>query len=240
MSLPMMSTPTYNMVVPSTNESIKYRPFLIKEEKALLIAQQSEDLSVMVDSLKGVIGSCVLDKIDINKLATFDLEYMFTQIRAKSVGEIIEILVPCDVDHGEENDKAKVKISIDLTQLVVEKDLDHNKKIELFGDVGVVMKYPTVEMSKKLETADTENIDNIFKIIANSIDYIYQGDEIFHGHEQTEKELLAFVENLTSEQFLKVQKFFTTMPKIKKDIEYTCPICSKEHKKTLEGLQSFF
>ena len=175
-----MSTPTYNMVVPSTNETIKYRPFLIKEEKALLIAQQSEDVSVMIDSLKGVIGSCVIDKIDINKLATFDLEYMFTQIRAKSVGEIIEILVPCDVDHGEENDKARVKISIDLTKLLVEKDPEHNKKIELFGDVGVVMKYPTVEMSKRLETSDTDNIENVFKIIANSIDYIYQGDEVFH------------------------------------------------------------
>jgi hypothetical protein len=238
MALPMMNTPTYNMVVPSSGVSVKFRPFLVKEEKALLIAQQSEDLMVMVDTLKGVIKTCVLDSIDTNRLATFDLEYMFTQIRAKSVGETIELIFPCDIDHGEDNEKAKVKVSIDLTTLQVEKDNNHTNKIDLFGDVGVVMKYPTIDVMRKLD--DNDSIENIFDVVAMSIDYIYQGDEIFYTKEQKHEEMLQFLNNLTSEQFVKIQNFFDTMPRIKKEIEYTCPVCQKQHRKMLEGMQSFF
>lgn len=240
MALPMMSAPTYTMVVPSSGVSVKFRPFLVKEEKALLIAQQSEDIGVMIQTLKGIINTCVLDKIDVDKLATFDLEYMFTQIRAKSVGEIIELIFPCDIDHGEDNEKAKVKVSIDLTTLIVEKDPNHNNKINLFGDVGVVMKYPTMDVMKRLENLDTNDLDKVFGVVADSIDYIYQGEEIFYGKEQKHEELLQFLNNLTSEQFVKVQQFFATMPRIKKEIEYTCPVCQRQHKKMLEGMQSFF
>jgi len=240
MALPMMSAPTYTMVVPSSGVSVKFRPFLVKEEKALLIAQQSEDISVMIQTLKGIINTCVLDKLDVDKLATFDLEYMFTQIRAKSVGEIIELIFPCDIDHGEDNEKARVKVSIDLTTLSVEKDPNHNNKINLFGDVGVVMKYPTMDVMKRLENLDTDDLDKVFSVVADSIDYIYQGEEIFYGKEQKHEELLQFLNNLTSEQFVKVQQFFATMPRIKKEIEYTCPVCQKHHRKMLEGMQSFF
>jgi len=240
MALPMMSAPTYTMVVPSSGVSVKFRPFLVKEEKALLIAQQSEDIGVMIQTLKGIINTCVLDTLDVDKLATFDLEYMFTQIRAKSVGEIIELIFPCDIDHGEDNEKARVKVSIDLTTLVVEKDPNHNNKINLFGDVGVVMKYPTMDVMKRLENLDTNDLDKVFSVVADSIDYIYQGEEIFYGKEQKHEELLQFLNNLTSEQFVKVQQFFATMPRIKKEIEYTCPVCQKQHRKMLEGMQSFF
>ena len=240
MALPMMSAPTYTMVVPSSGVSVKFRTFLVKEEKALLIAQQSEDIGVMIQTLKGIINTCVLDKLDFDKLATFDLEYMFTQIRAKSVGEIIELIFPCDIDHGEDNEKARVKVSIDLTTLIVEKDPNHNNKINLFGDVGVVMKYPTMDVMKRLENLDTNDLDKVFGVVADSIDYIYQGEEIFYGKEQKHEELLQFLNNLTSEQFVKVQQFFATMPRIKKEIEYTCPVCQKQHRKMLEGMQSFF
>ena len=240
MALPMMSAPTYSMVVPSSGTTVKFRPFVVKEEKSLLIAQQSEDLGIMIDTLKEVIKSCVLDTIDANKLATFDLEYMFTQIRAKSVGEMVDLLFACDVDHGEQNEKARAKVSIDLTTLVVEKDSNHTNKIDLFGDVGVVMKYPTVEIMKKLEGINLTDFDKVFDIMALSIDYIYQGEELFYAKEQKQEELLDFVNNLTSEQFLKMQNFFVTMPKIKKEIQYDCPVCGKHHQKTLEGLQSFF
>ena len=240
MALPIMSTPTYTMIVPSSGKPVKYRPFLVKEEKALLIAQQSEDVSVMIQTLKGIINTCVLDKLDVDKLATFDLEYMFTQIRAKSVGEIIELIFPCDIDHGEDNEKARVKVSIDLTTLIVEKDPNHNNKINLFGDVGVVMKYPTMDVMKRLENLDTNDLDKVFGVVADSIDYIYQGEEIFYGKEQKHEELLQFLNNLTSEQFVKVQQFFATMPRIKKEIEYTCPVCQRQHRKMLEGMQSFF
>ena len=240
MALPMMNTPTYNMVVPSSGVTVRFRPFLVKEEKALLLAQQSEDVMVMVDTLKSVVKTCVMDEIDASKLATFDLEYMFTQIRAKSVGEVIELILPCDNDHGEDNEKARVKISIDLTTLQVEKGENHQSKIDLFGDVGIVMKYPTIDVMKKLETLDTDNLDKIFDVVALSVDYIYQGEEIFYAKEQKHEEILQFLNNLTSDQFLKIQNFFATMPRIKKEIEYTCPVCQKHHKKMLEGMQSFF
>ncbi len=240
MALPIMATPTYSLTIPSTGEKIKYRPFLVKEEKALLIAQQSEDIGVMVDSLKQVIKGCVLDKIDVSSLATFDIEYIFTQIRAKSVGELVELLFPCDEDHGEDNDKAKLKISIDLTNLQVEFPKDHSKKIDLFGDVGVVMRYPSFDMMSKMENLNVEDVDGIFDIIASSIEYIYQGDELYYAKEQTKEELLEFLYNLTNEQFASLQKFFAQMPKISKTIEYNCPICSKHHSVTLEGMQSFF
>jgi len=240
MALPMMSTPTYNLVIPSTKKSVKYRPFLVKEEKSILIAQQSEDIVVMVDTLKDVIRSCILDKVDPESLSTFDLEYIFTQIRAKSVGEIVELFFPCDVDHGDDNEKAKVKISIDLTKIEVEFPEEHTNKIELFGDVGIMMKYPTIELMTKLEKTDQDDLDNIFDIVASCIDLIYEGDKLHYAKETKKEELLEFLYNLNSEQFVKVQKFFATLPRIKKDVEYNCPICGLHHKKTLEGMQSFF
>jgi len=240
MALPMMNTPTFNLVVPSTGVSVKFRPFLIKEEKALLIAQQSEDPVVMVDTLKNIIKDCTIDKIDTDKLATFDLEYMFTQIRAKSVGENVDLFFPCDIDHGEDNEKARVKITLDLSQLKVIVPEGHDSKISLFADVGVKLRYPTLDIIKKLESLDTDNLEILFQIVASSIDYIYQGDEIYYAKEQRNEELLQFLNNLTSEQFLKIQKFFETMPRIKHDVEYTCPVCNKHHQKTLEGLHSFF
>jgi hypothetical protein len=240
MALPMMSTPTYTMIVPSSGETIKYRPFLVKEEKALLIAQQSEDMVTMVETIKGVIKSCVLDKINVDKLAMFDLEYMFMVIRGKSVGETVDLVFPCDDDHGELNEKAKATVIIDLTTIKVEKEPDHSNKIDLFDNVGVVMKYPTVDILKKLQGVSEDDLDKIFDIMALSIDYIYQGEELFYGTEQKLTDLRQFIENLTSDQFVKLQRFFETMPKIKKEIEYDCPVCGKHHKKMLEGLQSFF
>lgn len=240
MALPMMNTPTYSLVIPSTGDKVRYRPFLVKEEKALLIAQQSEDTEVMIESLKQVIGGCVLDKINVDDLATFDIEYIFTQIRAKSVGEIVELLFPCDEDHGEDQDKAKLKISIDISNLEVDFPEGHSKKIDLFGDVGVVMKYPSFNVMSKLENLDVTNVDNIFDVIASCIDIIYQGEEIYYAKEQSKEELLDFLYNLTNDQFVKLQQFFAKMPKISKTVEYNCPLCGKHHSVTLEGMQSFF
>lgn len=240
MALPVMNAPVYNMVVPSTNQPVKFRPFLVKEEKALLLAHQSEDVVTMVDSLKQVIASCVLDKIDTNTLATFDLEYMFTQIRAKSVGENVELLFSCDQPSCADNEKARVQVNIDLTKLEVERTEGHSNRIELFGNVGIVMKYPNIQTIKRLQNVDASDIDNIFDVVAECIDYIFEGDEIYHAKEQKKTELIEFMNNLTSEQFVKIQEFFTTMPKIRKKVEYNCPVCGTHHEKTLEGMQSFF
>ena len=240
MALPFNTTPTYNVTIPSTQENIKYRPFLVKEEKALLIAQHSEDQVVMIDTLKNIIKSCTLDKINPDTLATFDIEYLFTQIRAKSVGENVDLLFPCDIDHGEDNEKAKVKITFDLTKINVEIPEGHNKKIELFDDVGVIMKYPSINIIKQLENVSIDDIEAVFNIISSSIDIIYNGSEMFHTKEQNKKDVVEFLENLTSNQFSKIQKYFYTMPRLRQSVKYTCPVCSREHDKVLEGLDSFF
>ena len=238
MALPMSSTPTYMLTIPSNGKQVKYRPFLVREEKALMMAQQSEDPMVMVNTLKDVVKSCVIGDFNAEELATFDLEYIFTQLRAKSVGETVDLIFPCDV--CVDNEKARVQISFDITKLQVEKPSGHENKISLFGDVGVVMKYPTMQVLKKLQNLDTSNLDDLFKVVAECIDYIYQGSELFYGKEQKQEELLEFLNNLTSEQFAKVQKFFETMPRLKQEVDYKCPVCGKEHHKVLEGLQSFF
>lgn len=237
MALPMSSTPTYTLTIPSTGKEVKYRPFLVREEKALMMAQQSEDPIVMVNTLKDVIKTCVVGDFNADEIATFDLEYIFTQLRAKSVGETVDLIFPCDVC---EDEKARVQISFDITTLKVEKSPEHQANISLFGDVGVVMKYPTMQVLNKLQNLDVNNLDDLFKIVAECIDYIYQGKELFYGKEQSQKELLDFINNLTSEQFAKVQKFFETMPRLKQEVDYTCPVCNRAHHKVLEGLQSFF
>lgn len=238
MALPMNGTPTFSMQIPSTGKKIKYRPFLVKDEKALLIAQQSENMEVLVDTLKTVIKSCVQDDLDVDSLATFDFEYIFTQLRAKSVGEVIELKLKCDTCT---DDKAVATVFVDLSKLEVKKDESHTSKISLFDDVGVVMNYPTADLIKKLQgELDQANIDQMFDIVADSINYIYTNDEIFHAKEQTKEELLEFLNNLTSEQFTKIQNFFATLPKLTHDITYACPVCGKKHEKTLEGLNSFF
>lgn len=237
MTLPMSNTPTYTLEIPSSRLSVKFRPFLVKEEKALLIAQQSEDGQVMVDTLKDILASCIKDPIDINELATFDLEYIFTQIRAKSVGEEISLLFPCM--HCDDK-KANVKIGIDLTKLKVEFKEGHSKQISLFGDVGVVMKYPSVDMIQLVEKASSDDVDTAFKIVTTSIDYIYSGDEIHYAKEQTKQELEDFINNLTSEQFKKIQEFFESMPKIRHEVKYNCPVCGAHNNTVLEGLSSFF
>lgn len=241
MALPVQDTPLYDVEIPSSGEKIKYRPFLIKEEKALLIAQQSENSGTMVNTLKSVIDSCTLGKVDIEKLALFDLEYLFTQIRAKSVGEVVELLFSCDEDHGEEDNKrAKVQISIDLTNIKVQKNDNHSKKVELFGDTGVVMKYPSFDMLQAMETLEGNDIDTIFNVVASCIDYIYSGDELFYAKETKHEEIIQFLNNLTQEQFKKLQVFFETMPRLTTNVKYKCPVCDKQHDKTIEGLNNFF
>jgi hypothetical protein len=237
MALPINSAPIYNLTVPSTGKQLKFRPFLIKDEKALLIAQQSEDPVVMLDSLKQVIKSCTMDSINFNELSSFDLEYIFIQLRSKSVGEVVELLLHCDTCTDE---KAVSKVMIDLTKIEVEKSTEHNPKIDLYDDVGVMMKYPTMEIIQRLESLDKSDIDSAFNIIVECIDYIFTDTEVFHAKEQTKSELLEFLNNLTSDQFMKIQKFFDTMPKLSKNIQYNCPVCNKHHEKVLEGLNSFF
>lgn len=240
MALPLNNAPVYSLVVPSLKKTVKYRPFLVKDQKALMIAQQSEDQKVMVDTLKTVISSCVTEPLDVDSLAMFDLEYIFTQLRAKSVGETVELIMSCDEDHGEQNKLAKVKMSVDLSAIKVESSGDHTNKLSLWGEVGVVMKYPSVDIIKKFQTINESDTESVFSIISQSIDYIYDSNEMYYAKDQTKDELLEFLNNLTTEQFSKIQKFFETMPKLTYDMHYNCPVCAKAHHVRLEGMDSFF
>lgn len=237
MALPIIAAPTYEVTVPSTQEKIKYRPFLVREEKALLIAQQSEDATTMINTLKSVIKSCTMDAVDVDSLAIFDIEFLFSQIRARSVGEIVSLVFKCDTCT---DDKATVMKDIDLTALKVDFPAGHEKNVVLFGDVGVVMKYPNIDIINEFENLKEDDVETIFKIICKCIDYIYSGEEIFYTKEQKLEEVETFVNNLTQDQFKELQKFFETMPKLKQNVEYNCPLCGKHHEVSLEGLDGFF
>lgn len=239
MALPKPTSALYTLTIPSTGAKVKYRPFVVREQKALLIAQQSESQASMIDTLKSVVTACVADKIDVDALAVFDLEYIFCQIRGKSVGEFIELFFFCDTC---EDENAKVKVSIDITKLEVERFPGHEKNIHLFEDVGVIMRYPSIDVIKRIEdlaTLDAE-LDVVFDIISECIESVYDSNEVHHSKEQTKAEMLEFVNGLTSEQFAKIETFFQTMPKIQQKVAFTCPVCKKAHDKVLRGINNFF
>ena len=237
MGLPINPTAVYTLKVPSTQKEWKYRPFLVKEEKSLLIAQQSEDPQVMLDTIKAVIKSCSKTELDVDSLASFDVEYIFTQLRSISVGETVELMFRCD---DCEDDNAIASIQVDLRKMQVKIPEGHTKQIGLFDDVGMMMKYPTIDTIKKIESSEESDVDQTFDIVTDCIDYIYDSEQIYPAKEQSQEELAEFLNNLTSAQFDKIQSFFRTMPSLRQDITYTCPVCKKVHNKYLEGLSSFF
>ena len=232
----MMNAPLYKVEIPSTGKQVSFRPFLVREEKALLLAQQSEDIDVMIATLKEIIKNCIKDDVDPNKLAIFDIEYLFTQIRAKSVGEFAELIFTCN--HCD-NEKNKVKIQIDLTKIPIIRNENHSNKIPLFGETGVIMRYPNMDTFRKVD-GKTEDINSVMEVVIDCIEMIYSGDEIFYAKDQTRAELEEFVMNLTKEQFDKIESFFVNVPKFKKVIEFDCPICSAHNTTALEGTASFF
>jgi len=237
MALPVIKTPTYELVVPSTKQKVKYRPFLVKEEKALLIAQQSEDHQTMFDTLKSIVDACTFGKVDTNKLATFDIEYIFLQLRAKSVGEISELVFSC-LQCGDP--KAKINVSIDLTKIKVVFNDEHVSDIQLFGDVGIRMKYPNMTTVNALKNINSSEVEGAFDLIVQCIDCIYDADSVHVAAEQTKSELEEFINNLTQSQFEKIRHFFETMPKLEKVIDFKCPVCGFEHTQVIEGLDGFF
>lgn len=237
MSLPKSSNITYELVVPSTKKKIKFSPFRVKEHKELLLAQQSEDLSVMVNTLKNVINSCVSSTdFDVERLAIFDLEYIFAQIRAKGAGEIAEMVFSCDVC---EDEKASVKVGIDLTLLEVEFSEKHKNKILFSDGRGVIMSYPKIDIMLKLDEIDTET-QAMFEIILGSIQTIFDADNLYAAADYTLEELTEFLDSVTIEDFELIMEFFQTIPKLKQKVEYTCPVCQLKHSKMIEGLHSFF
>ena len=233
MTLPVINTPTYELVVPSTKETLVYRPFLVKEEKILLMAMEEEKDTQLNRALKQVVNNCTFEKLDVGKLPLFDLEYIFLRIRAKSVGEVAKIQVLCE-DDGE----TYVPIEVDLESIEVEFQEDHTTKIDLTDEIGIEMGYPTFEFLNF--KADETEVNQLFDIIGSSIERVYEGETVYEKADFSKKDLKVFLESLTSEQFLKVQKFFETMPRLRHKIEVVNPKTKKKNEITLEGLQAFF
>ena len=238
MPLPKIATPTYELELPSTGKSIKYRPFLVKEEKVLVIALESEDTKQITNAIKAVLKNCVLTKgIKVETLPTFDIEYLFLNIRGKSVGEELEVNIVCP-DDGETN----VPVFIDLDSIQVEKGDDHTNQIKLDDDLMMEMKYPSLEqfIKNNFDFDEKNAMDQSFELIATCIDKIYNEDEVWATADCTKKEVKDFLESMNSSQFKEIEKFFETMPKLKHIIEVTNPNTKVTSEVVLEGLASFF
>ena len=238
MPLPTISTPTYELTLPSSKRKIKYRPFLVKEEKILIIAMESQDVKQIARAVKDVLSKCIMTKgTKVEKLSTFDIEYLFLNIRGKSVGEHIEVMVTCP-DDG----KTQVPMSINIDDINVQTDENHTIDIKLDETYTLRMKYPSLdEFIKSNFNFDTNmNVDDTFDLIASCIDQVYSDEESWSHQECTKKELTEFVDQLNSSQFKEVEKFFETMPKLSHTVKVTNPNTKVESEIVLEGLQNFF
>ena len=237
MPLPKISTPTYELVIPSTKKKIKYRPFLVKEEKVLIIAMESEDISTIANAVKEVISACILTRgVKVDELATFDIEYLFLNIRGKSVGEEVEVMVTCP-DDGE----TKVPAVITLDEIEVLFDKKHSRDVKLDDDLTMRLKYPAMdEFIKSNFALNDVGVDDTFDIVMSCIEQIYNEEESWSTKDCTKKELREFVEQLSSKQFKEIEKFFETMPKLSHTIKVLNPNTQVENDIVLEGLASFF
>lgn len=237
MPLPTIATPTFELELPSTGKTVEYRPFLVKEEKVLLYALESENQKQITNAVKTVIKNCVKTKgVKIETLPTFDIEYLFLNIRAKSVGEEIELNLICP-DDGE----TEVPVTINVDDINVRKNPDHDKQIKLDDNIMIEMKYPSLNEFVK-ENFDSENLDpeKSFELIASCVDKIYTEEEVWETANCTKKELMEFVEQMNSTQFRKLEQFFVTMPKLSYSVPLKNPVTGVESEVVLEGLASFF
>ena len=238
MPLPKIATPTYELELPSTGQSIQYRPFLVKEEKVLVIALESEDNKQITTAIKAVLKSCILTKgVKVESLPTFDIEYLFLNIRGKSVGEELEVNVICP-DDGE----TTVPVVINLDEIEVQKDENHSNKIKIDDSIMMELKYPSLDqfIKNNFDFNDKNAMDQSFDLIATCIDKIYTEDEVWATADCTKKEVKEFLESMNSNQFKEIESFFETMPKLSHTISVTNPKTKVKSDVVLEGLASFF
>lgn len=232
MSLPTLDAPTYELVIPSSKKKIKYRPFFVKEEKILLVALESEDDVQIASAIKDIISACVLTKgFKVEELATFDIEYIFLNIRGKSVGEFIEMVITCPDDR-----ETEVPVRINVDDIKVEFPEGHNNQIQVSSDLWIEMKYPNIDTFAMQE----DTIDDTFKLVASSIRKIYNEDDVWDESTTTLEEFVTFVESMNSKQFAEIQKFFDTMPKLSHTINIKNPKTKVVTPYTIEGLSNFF
>ena len=234
MSLPKLNTPTYQLVLPSTEKKIKFRPFLVKEQKLLLMAQNSNDKSEMIQAIAQIIENCTFGKVKGSEAYMFDLEYIFLQIRRKSVGDKIDLNVLCE-DDGE----TRVPVEVNLKDVEVQVDDNHTNEIQLNKDVKIIMGYPTLETADRLKE-DIEKNESLFTGIKHSIFQIIDGDTIYNKVDMEDKELDEFVESMSQKNLNDILDFFKTMPKLAHTIKFTNPKTKKKNKVTVEGIENFF
>ena len=238
MPLPKIVTPTYELELPSTGQTVKYRPFLVKEEKLLVLALESEDTKQITTAIKAVLKSCVLTKgIKVEHLPTFDIEYLFLHIRGKSVGEELEVNITCPDD-----EKTQVPVTINLEDIEVQKNDEHNKQVKLDDNLMMEMKYPSLDqfIKNNFDFAEENQMEQSFDLIGTCIDKIYNEEEVWATADCTKKEVKEFLESMNSSQFKDIEKFFETMPKLQHTLKVINPKTKVENEVVLEGLASFF
>jgi len=237
MPLPKISTPTYELEIPSTGKNIKYRPFLVREEKVLIVAMESEDTRSIANAVKDVIKNCIITRgVKVEELSTFDIEYLFLNIRGKSVGEEVEVLVTCPDDGV-----TKVPLTIALDEIQVQFDEEHSRDIKLDDALTLRMRYPSMEEFIKNNFAVSDiSVDDTFEMITSCIEQVYNEEESWSAKDCSKKELKEFVEQLSSKQFKEIENFFGTMPRLSHKIKVLNPNTDVESEVVLEGLASFF
>ena len=241
--LPKLDVPIYSVNLISTGKPIRFRPFLVKEQKLFLMTAESADGNEMISTIRQVLKNCVLDEIDIDSLPTFDLEFLFMHLRARSVEEVVELNYKCnnrvkDEEGQEKTCSGVVNLKVNILEIEPTKNPKHEKKIQINNDLGIVFKYPTFEMFQKYEKMSESEV--MINILVDCIDYIFDKEQVYYAKDTPKKELEDFVDNLQQKDLEKFKEFFDTMPEIKKDFHFKCPKCAYEEEITIKGMQSFF
>jgi hypothetical protein len=245
MALPKIDVPIYETKLISTGKTVEFRPFLVKEQKLFLMAAESNDVKEIAKTVKQILNNCLISKLDVDSLPSFELEHLFMQLRARSVGEVVNLKYTCNNvvkdEHGTEKPcGGLVKFDINLLDIKPQVDSKHSNKIELTNNLGIVMKYPSFSAISVDEITEENQLDKIIEMIVNCVDYIYDKDSIYYAKDTSKEELVEFVENLQQDDIQKIQTFFTTMPKNKKNLDFKCKKCGYEESIEVEGIQNFF
>lgn len=241
--LPKLDVPIFELVLPLSKKKIKYRPFLVKEEKILLMAMESDDENATLLAVKQIVNNCCLDDdINVETLPVTDLEYLFLNLRARSIGEVVDLQYKCNNkikdDKGEENECGNVvKFSFNLLEIAPEIPENHNNKIQLTPTMGIVMRYPNF---KTMENVEGTDVERLMSVLVGCIESIYDAENIYYAKDIAKEELQDFLENMSREQFAKVQEFFDTMPKLSKNVTFHCTKCGYKEDIVIEGIQNFF
>ena len=237
MTLPSIETPRYELTLPSTDKVLQYRPFLVKEEKILLVAMESNNNKEILNATKEILRACTFEKIDVDTLPIFDIEYIFLQIRSKSVGEIAKFKMLCPDDK-----ETYADVEVDLTKVNVQVDDAHTNNVVIDENrkLGIVFNYPTLEMTKAGFNVTDTDIDSLFEIMANSINHIYEGDKIYPSKDSTKEEMKKFLEGLPQTAFNKIKTFFETMPQLRHSVEVENPKTKVKSTIVLQGIRDFF